>query len=210
MAKGYYLQKVYCHFQTIFMLNEKTKRISLSAAKRAALIGVAAGLLEAGKMALNAIPNVEVVTLFCALFGYVFGVYGIVSIYLFVGMEILIWGFSSYSMWIVSYLIYWPLLGVIFWCLGQAKVKNRFILTAVAVVMTAFFGVMTSLIDCGILSGFRNDFWQRFAIYYVRGVPFYITQIVCNFILFITIFPTLLTTTTKLYDRYITNEKKRI
>lgn len=184
------------------------KHITLSIARRAALIGVATGLLEAGKFVLNAIPNVEVVTLFCALYGYVFGLYGIVSIYLFVGLEVLIWGFSAYSMWIVSYLIYWPLLGLIFWILGQRKVHNRVVITLIAVVMTVFFGVLTSLIDCGILGGFHNHFWKRFAIYYTRGVTFYVTQVICNLVLFITVFPTLAPLLTKLYANYVGNSPK--
>ena len=189
-------------------MNGKAKRVSLSVAKRAALIGVATGLIEAGKLALNAVPNVEVVTLLTALYGYIFGVYGIVSVYLFVGLEILIWGFSSYSMWIVSYLIYWPLLCLIFWGLAQTKIKNRFFFTAVAVAMTAFFGVLTSLIDCGILGGFHNNFWHRFSVYYLRGVPFYITQVICNLLLFIAAFTPLKDVLMKIYAKYVSDGKK--
>ena len=190
------------------MMQGKARKITLSVAKKAALIGVATGLIEAGKLALNAIPNVEVVTLFCALYGYVFGIYGMVSVYLFIGIEILIWGFSSYSMWIVSYLIYWPLLTLIFWGLSQTKIKSRFVFTAIAVVMTAFFGVLTSLIDCGILGGFHNNFWYRFSVYYSRGIPFYITQVVCNLVLFLVAFPTLKDVLTKSYARYISDGRK--
>ena len=46
----------------------KSKRVQKSAL-RVALIGVMAAIIEVGKIALATIPNVEVVTLFCALFG---------------------------------------------------------------------------------------------------------------------------------------------
>ena len=176
-------------------------------ARRAALIGVATGLIEAGKFALNSIPNVEVVTLLCAIYGYVFGGYGLVSIYLFIGIEVLIFGFSSYSLWIVSYLIYWPLLCLLFWSCRQFKIKNRVVSTIAAVLMTAFFGVLTSLVDCGILGGFHNNFWQRFSVYYARGVPFYVTQIICNLILFATVYPTLRDVTLKMYLRFVSSER---
>ena len=51
-----------------------------SAAKKIAVLAVMAALLVAGKAALTAIANVEVVSLFCALFGYVFGVVSVIPV----------------------------------------------------------------------------------------------------------------------------------
>ena len=53
---------------------------------------------------------------------------------------------------------------------------------------TTFFGVLSSLIDTGLFTGFHEMFWQRFAIIYVRGASFYITQIVCNAVTFTLLF----------------------
>ncbi|MGN0772150.1 MAG: hypothetical protein ACI4MI_06165 [Christensenellales bacterium] len=150
-------------------------------AKKVALIAIMTATIEAGKLALAAIPNVEVVSLLCAVYGYVFGLIGVVSIVLFVGIETLIWGVNT---WVLSYLIYWPLVCIIYWWLGKIKVRSRLILTAVIVALTAFFGVLTSLVDVGLFSGFWDNFWQRFVIYYGRGIVFYIVQIVCNAIVF--------------------------
>lgn len=171
-------------------------------AKKVALIAIMTATIEAGKLALSAIPNVEVVSLLCAVYGYVFGLIGVVSIVLFVGIETLIWGVNT---WVLSYLIYWPTVCMIYWLLGRLKVKSRLIITAVIVVLTAFFGVLTSLVDVGLFSGFWDNFWQRFAIYYSRGIVFYVVQIACNAIVFPLLFLPLANVLTKFKDKFLDN-----
>lgn len=171
-------------------------------AKKVALIAIMTATIEAGKLALSAIPNVEVVSLLCAVYGYVFGLIGVVSIVLFVGIETLIWGVNT---WVLSYLIYWPTVCMIYWLLRLLKVKSRLIITAVIVVLTAFFGVLTSLVDVGLFSGFWDNFWQRFAIYYSRGIVFYVVQIACNAIVFPLLFLPLANVLTKFKDKFLDN-----
>lgn len=162
---------------------KKQSRFSFGVAD-IALMGVMAASLEAVKLALATLPNIELVTLLLALYGYVFGLRGIVSTVVFVAGEILIWGFGS---WVISYLIYWPLVVVIFFLIRN-KVSNRFILAGIAVTMTVFFGVLTSLVDIGLFSGYWGRFWDRFVIYYMRGVPFYVAHVVCNAVTFVVLF----------------------
>ncbi len=146
-----------------------------------ALTALLSALLTGGKAALAAIPNVEIVTLLCALYGTTFGAIGIAATYLFVTTETLIWGFGG---WIVTYALYWPCVTFVFALLGKYDVRNRWICTLVACVMTVWFGVLSSLVDTGLFTGFLHDFWRRFAIIYVRGGAFYVAQIVCNALLF--------------------------
>ena len=160
------------------MANSSMRR---NRALKIALIGLMAATLEVGKLALAPIPNVEVVTLLCGVYGYVFGLCGIIATYVFIGLETLIWGVNT---WVITYLIHWGVVTLVFALLGKFKVKNIFIITAVAVALVACFGVLSSLIDTGLLTGFLENFWKRFAIIYVRGLGFYITEIVCNLILF--------------------------
>ena len=157
-----------------------------SYAKDVALVGIMAATVECGKLALAALPNIEVVTLLIALYSYVFGWRGVAASVVFVIIEPLIYGFGS---WVVAYFIYWPLLAVVFFLLGRMKIKNRFSLTAIALVMTVFFGVLSSLVDIGLFSGSFDNFLYRFGIYYLRGIPFYLLQIGCNAVLFLFIFP---------------------
>ena len=89
----------------------------------------------------------------------------------------------------ISYFIYWPLVALIFVVLGKIKVKNRFLITGVAVLLTAFFGVLTSFVDVGLFSGSFDKLLYRFSIYYARGISFYLTQIITNAILFPLLFP---------------------
>ena len=93
-------------------LGDKFASLNLSFnTKTVALIGVMAASVECAKLALSFIPNVEVVSLLLALYGYVFGWMGVVCAFVFVLTEILVWGVGS---WLVSYLIYWPMLAFIF------------------------------------------------------------------------------------------------
>lgn len=158
------------------------------AARYAALVGIMAATVECAKLALAAIPNVEVVTLLLALYGYTFGVAGIVAAIVFVCIEPLIWGFGT---WMISYFIYWPLVAATFMMLSKCRIKNRFLLAGVAVVSTVFFGFLTSLVDIGLFTGNFDKFWYRFGIYYMRGIAFYAIQTACNAVFFVTLFPLL-------------------
>ncbi len=170
-----------------------------------ALVGVMAATLEAVKLALSALPNIELVSLLLALYGYVFGPVGALAAVVFVGAEILVWGMGT---WIISYLIYWPLLTVLFWLIGK-KISNRFIITGIAVVMTFFFGILTSLVDIGLFSGYWSNFARRFTIYYLRGVWFYVTHIACNAVVFITLFKPLEKLFRKLKRQFGGDRKKK-
>ncbi len=153
----------------------------ISAARAVATVGILAAVTECAKLALAALPNVEVVTLLVALWGYVFGWVGVCATAVFVCVEPLIWGVNT---WVITYFLYWPPLSVLFMILSRCRVRNRVALTAAAVVMTFWFGVLSSLVDVGLLTGYFDNFLYRFGIYYARGVPFYAVQIACNAVLF--------------------------
>lgn len=182
-------------------VNKKKPKRVLSAAKRIALIGVCAGLIEGAKLALAQIPNVEVVTLLCAAFGFAFGLNGVIATIIFVCIEPLIWGFGT---WFISYLLYWPFIALLFMFLGKIKRLNRFVYMIIAVLLTVWFGVLTSLIDVGLFTGgLKNNFFERFSIYYVRGIYFYLAQIVTNIITFLFVFPILSEKLKKIYKMYL-------
>ena len=156
-----------------------------SPARSVALVGIMAAAVECVKLAIAAIPNVEAVTLLLALFGYCSGWLGVASAFVFVMIEPLIWGFNT---WVISYFLYWPFVAFVFMLLRKRGVKNRWLLTLVAVLLTFWFGVLTSLVDVGLFSGSYDSFFLRFGIYYARGIVFYAIQIACNAILFPVLF----------------------
>lgn len=159
-----------------------------SIAYRVALVGICAASIECGKLVLAALPNVEVVTLLSALYGYAFGVWGIISALVFVCIEAFVFPAGT---WIIAYFIHWPLVAIIFATLSRFRVKSRWILTATALVLTVFFGVLSSFIDVGLFTGSYENFFYRFAIYYARGFVFYMVQLVTNAVVFPTLFPPL-------------------
>ncbi len=152
------------------------------------LIPLLAATLTVGKTALAFLPNVEIVTLLLALYGYLFKWRGVAAAYIFVIVEMFIWGVAP---WVISYFLYWPLVAAVFWVLVKAGVKNRFVLSGTAVVLTIFFGVLTSFVDIGLFSLNFDKFFYRFSVYYLRGISFYLTQIICNAVLFVLTFPVL-------------------
>ena len=151
-----------------------------------ALVGVMAASIEVAKLLLAAIPNVEAVSLLIALYSYTFSKRGLFATLVFVSVEPLIWGINT---WVISYFIYWPLLSIVFILLGKLKVKNRFVIAAISVFMTVFFGVMSAFVDIGIFSGSYDDLMYRFAVYYGRGVAFYVIHVVSNALIFPLLFP---------------------
>ena len=163
-------------------------RNKISPARAVAIVGISAAAIECGKLALAALPNIEVVSLLVATFSYVFGPLGFLATVIFVSIEPMIYGFGS---WVISYIVYWPILSLVFVILRRLRVKNRILITGTAVLMTFFFGILSSLIDVGLFSGFFENFLARFYIYYARGIIFYALQIACNATLFPLLFPVL-------------------
>ena len=162
------------------------KRQTYRPALAVSLVGIMAAMLECIKLALSFLPNIEALTLFTALFGYAFGWLGIAASVVFVMIEPLIYGFGS---WTISYFLYWPFVAFTFMMLRRLGVKGRIIPTLVAALSTLWFGVLTSLVDVGLLMGVFDNFFYRLSILYARGIVFYALQLGCNIVLFLLLFP---------------------
>ncbi len=161
----------------------------------AALIAVSAmyaALLVGGKEALAALPNIEVVTLLVAVCAYVWGpavVFPAVNV--FIAVDMAIWGVNT---WIISYFIHWNTVALGFWLLSKIRFRHRaaqvVVVDCAAVTLTALFGVLTSFVD--VLVGYTGEgffvdaenLFARFAAMYAAGVSFFVTQMVCNAVLF--------------------------
>ena len=159
-------------------LNEP-KKIKLNT-RTIVLIAIMAATIEVAKLSLAILPNIEVVTLLCAIYGYVFGWYGVIAAAVFVCIEPLIYGIDT---WVVTYFIYWPLVSIVFFALSKLGVKKRLPLTAVALALTLFFGLLSSLVDC-LAFGIGIHYLKNVVLMYIRGISFYINQLVCNGVVF--------------------------
>ena len=147
-----------------------------------------AALLIVGKWALNLIPNVEVVTLFCALFGYTFGFVAIIPTCIFCLEETLVYGIHT---WVIDYFVHWNVIVVAFTLLGKMRhepmKKIEYVLPVVcAVVLTAIYGVFTSAVDAVFACIYSEwgKFFYYFGVIYVRGIYLYVIHVVCNLVLF--------------------------
>lgn len=138
-------------------------------AKRIAFIAIMSALLIAGKFALSFIPNVEVVTTLIICFSFVFKFDAIIATIVFCTANILI--YPSPIDVILDYYIYWDLLALIVVVLSELGEKRDWIYLTLGVVMTVFFGFLTSFIFCLCYS---VPFWP----YYVQGILFYAIQII--------------------------------
>ena len=144
------------------------------------LTALAAALLSAGKQALAAIPNVEVVTLLIMLYAACLKPQiAFIATGIFIVIECFIWGVHT---WVLAYVIHWNFVAFMTFLLARVfKLKNRFIYLAFTIVVTAAFGVLTTLIDSIIGAGRTGrSFSLIFTITYMRGIYFYIVHVVGN------------------------------
>lgn len=175
---------------------------------RVALTGICAATIEAVKVAFEVIPNVEGISLFTALFGYSFGSVGIYSSIIFCFIEILRHG-AGYPAWIILYFTYWPFLAAAFMLLRKIKVKNRIVITGVAVVMTLWFSFYSVLLDaCYLYAGSNYPFWIIFGERFLSGIWWFVIQTVCNAILFPLLFRPLSNLLLGIERQFFPNRKK--
>ncbi|HHT82880.1 MAG: hypothetical protein ACOYEC_03955 [Christensenellales bacterium] len=158
--------------------------------KKIVLTALFAAILTGGKMALSFIPNVEIVTLLIMLYSYAFGLgVSLSAALIFCAVEGMLFGFNT---WLVSYIIYWPLLAVVSAAVKLIKPQKTVYYIACAAVMTALFGVITSAVDAALASQkAKVNFFIMFAAVYMRGIAFYVTHIVSNIIFAAAAFPVL-------------------
>jgi len=154
----------------------------MKSAKGIATIAIMAATMSGGKLAMSVLPNIEPVTILIAVYASVFGfAYVLPATAVFVVLDVLVYGVNT---WVVSYFIYWPLVALVF-AIVNHKQKNLWINVFTAVLLTLFFGALTSLVDVGLFMGAFDNFWQRFGVMYARGIPFFVTHVVSNFAIFL-------------------------
>ena len=166
------------------------------------LTALAAALLSAGKQALAAIPNVEVVTLLIMLYAACFKPQiTFFATAVFILIECFIWGIHT---WVIAYLIHWNFVAFATFLLARVfKVKNRFIYLAFTILVTAVFGVLTTAIDALLGAGKNGWTFSRiFVVTYMRGIYFYIVHVVGNAAFNITLFAPMRDLLNKLMIKY--------
>lgn len=151
-----------------------------SASVNLTYVAVMAASLTVLKLALSFIPNVEAVTLLIICYASTFGARRtMTATMIFCTVEILLYGFGS---WVILYYIYWNALA--FTAALCLKKPSPVVAVVVAVVFTAFFGVLSTAIDvmfAGVNGVPKSELGYLFSAYYIRGAWFYIVHVVSNF-----------------------------
>lgn len=158
-----------------------------------ALFGILGGLTFGAKFVMAGLPNIEPVSLMVMLFAVTFGCKGIFPVYVYVVLEILIFGIQ---IWNLYYLYVWLILFVAAWLLR--KMTSRIGWALVSGVFGLLFGAL-----CGIVDIFIGGFAYA-AAKWVSGIPFDIIHCVANFVIALILFPPM----RKLLDKLYTQMKR--
>ena len=133
------------------------------------LLALMGALMMATQVALAALPNIHLVAVFIILAAQLFAWKSLFSIYIFVLLEGLIYGFS---MWFINYLYVWAVLDVV--CVLLRKNKSCVFWAAVAGIFGAMFGAL-----CSIPYFFIGG-WKAAFSYWIAGILFDVIHCVSN------------------------------
>lgn len=146
------------------------KRMSIYKLTRIALLSA---ILYVSKVALEFLPNVELVSLLVILYTLVFGKETFLTVTVFNLFELIQWGFGT---WWFSYLYVWPLLCLITLILKKL-IKEEFLVWAiVSGCFGLIFGSLFAIVYIPINLSYALTYW-------ISGLPWDVWHGVCNFIL---------------------------
>ena len=99
-----------------------------------------AAMMVAGQVALAFIPNVEVVSLLVIVCARLFGPKSLLSVYAFVSVEAMIYGFG---LWVINYLYIWAILALVSMLLR--RIEGRLFWALVSGTFGLLFGALCAL-----------------------------------------------------------------
>jgi len=142
------------------------------------------------KVAMSYLPNIEPVSLLVMVFAVVFGKKSLFPIYLYVIMEILIYGLGT---WNFNYLYVWAILAFVAYLLR--KMQSPLGWAMVSGVFGLSFGLLCAPVDFALGDlGYVVSKW-------ISGIPFDIAHCIGNFVIALLLFSPLRTLTEKLYRK---------
>jgi energy-coupling factor transport system substrate-specific component len=148
------------------------------------LVQIAAmtAVLEAGKFLLNAIANVEVITVLLMVFTVHFGRRKtLCAALLFAGIECLWWGVS---VWTVTYFYVWPILVFVTSLIQRKEDTLAYVITAGA--FGFLFGMLCALVTL-VTAG-----WQAATAWWAAGIPYDLVHGFSNIVTTLVLFRPLL------------------
>ena len=140
-------------------------------------IALLSAILYVSKVALELLPNVELVSLLTVLYTLVFGKEAFLIVTVFNLFELIQWGFGT---WWVSYLYVWPLL-VLITLLLKKIIKEEFLIwSVVSGLFGLIFGSLFAIVYLPVDPAYALAYW-------ISGLPWDVWHGVCNFVLMLVI-----------------------
>ena len=140
-------------------------------------IALVSAILYVSKVALEFLPNVELVSLLTVLYTLVFGKEAFLIVTVFNLFELIQWGFGT---WWVSYLYVWPLL-VLITLLLKKIIKEEFLIwSVVSGLFGLIFGSLFAIVYLPVDPAYALAYW-------ISGLPWDVWHGVCNFVLMLVI-----------------------
>lgn len=154
------------------------------------LFAVLGAMMFALQVVMAPLPNIEPVSLLVMIFAAVFGWKALYPVYVFVVMEILFYGIST---WNIYYLYIWAVLA--FAAIAMRKQTQPLAWALLSAVYGLLFGAL-----CGIVDVFIGGFGYA-AAKWVSGIPFDLLHCGGNFAIALIMFRPLRNALEKLYGR---------
>ena len=142
-----------------------------------ALFGVLGGLTFCVKAVMSYLPNIEPVSLMVMLFAVIFGRKALYPIYIYVLLEILLYGLN---LWSVNYLYIWTVLAIAAWFLRKMEHPLGWAL------LSGGFGLLFGAL-CAPVDVFVGGFAYA-AGRWVSGIPFDLLHGAGNFVIALALF----------------------
>ena len=154
------------------------------------LFGVLGALTFALQVVMSPLPNIEPVSLLVMLFAATFGWKGLYPVYVYVVMEILYYGFST---WNLYYLYIWAVLAVA--AVFLRKMESRLAWALLSAAYGLLFGALCAIVDV-FIGG-----WGYAVSKWVSGIPFDLLHCGGNFVIALVMWKPLRGVLEKLYAR---------
>lgn len=150
--------------------------------KKITRIALLSAILYVSKVALEMLPNVELVSVLIMVYTLVFGAETLWIITVFNLFELIQWGFGS---WWISYLYVWPLLCVVVLLLKKPLKEEFLVWSVIAGCFGLLFGSLFAIAYLPVdpsyalaywISGLMWDVWHgvwNFILMMVLGKPLY-------------------------------------
>lgn len=155
-----------------------------------ALFGVLGALTFGAKFVMSALPNIEPVSLMIMLFAVTFGKKCIYPTYVYVALEILVYGIST---WNIYYLYIWLILALAAYLMRGVRGRIPW------AILSGAFGLAFGAL-CGITDIFLYGFSVAVAKW-VSGISFDLIHCVGNFVIALLLFDPLRSLMERLYNR---------